>query len=57
MQPETGHIHVGHCEGRIEPRENIAQLNNVFSDHAARAVVFVKAFQSLVADRPYHPVP
>jgi hypothetical protein len=26
MQPETRHIHIGHCAGRAEPRENIAQL-------------------------------
>jgi hypothetical protein len=24
MQPETGHIHIGHNTGRVEPRENIA---------------------------------
>ena len=49
MQPETGHIHVSHDAGRVEPRENIAELPGVFGKNAARVVVFVKAFQSLVA--------
>ena len=43
MQPETRHIHVGRGARRIEPRENIAQLNDVFSHHAALVVLFVKA--------------
>ena len=43
MQPETGHIHIGHRAGRVQPRENIAELNDVFGENAARVVVFVKA--------------
>jgi hypothetical protein len=49
VQPETGHIHISHNTGRVEPRENIAQLPGVFGKNAARVVVFVKASQSLVA--------
>jgi hypothetical protein len=54
MQPETGHIHIGHRAGRIQPRENIAELNDVFGKNAARVDVFMKAFQPLVAYRPDH---
>jgi hypothetical protein len=57
MQPKTRHIHICHGSGRVEPRENIAQLNHLFSDRAARVVVFVKASQPLVAYGSYHPVP
>ena len=57
MQPETGHIHIGQGAGRIEPRENVAQFDEVLSHHAARVIVFVKAFQSLVAYRANHPEP
>jgi len=57
MQPETWHIHIGRCAGRVETRENITQLNDVFSGHAARVVVFVKALQPFVADRAYQPAP
>jgi hypothetical protein len=49
MQLETGHIHISRSTGRVEPRENIAELPGVFGKNAARVVVFVKAFQSLVA--------
>ena len=57
MQVKTGHIHIGDGLGRTEPRENIAQLNDVFSDHTPRVIVFVKAFQSLVSYRPYQLAP
>ncbi len=50
MQTETQQIHISDGLGRIEPGENIAQLNNVLGQHAARVIVFVKALQSLVAD-------
>ena len=50
MQPETGHIHIGHGAGCVELRENIAQFDGVFGYHAARVVVFMKAFQSFVAN-------
>jgi len=33
---------------------NQSLLNDVLSDHSARVGVFVKAFQSSVADRPDH---
>ncbi len=57
MQPETGHIHIGHDAGRIQPRENIAELRDVFGKNAARVVVFMKAFQPLVAYRANHSKP
>ncbi len=46
MQPETRQVHI--CDGlrRVEPGENIAQLHHMLGQHAARVVVFVKAFQS-----------
>jgi hypothetical protein len=40
--------------GRVKPRQNVAQFDRVFRGHAARVVVLVKAFQSLVADILYH---
>jgi hypothetical protein len=49
MQSETGHIHISHNTGRVEPCENIAELPGVFGKNATRVVVFVKAFQSPVA--------
>jgi hypothetical protein len=52
MQPETGHIHVGRSAGRVEPRQNVAELPGVFGKDAARVVVFMKAFQTLMAYRP-----
>jgi len=54
VQPETGHIHVGHDAGRIEPRENIAKLNGMFGKNTPRVVIFMKALQPLVAYRPNH---
>jgi len=49
--------HILHRPGRVEPRQNIAKLLNMLGHHAAWVVVFVKAFQSLVAYRANHPVP
>jgi len=57
MQPEAWHIHVGHRAGCIESRENVSQFNNVFSNDAARVVVFVKALQPFVADRANQSAP
>jgi hypothetical protein len=57
MQPKAGHIHIGHTPGRVEPRENIAQLNDVFGNNAAWVVAFMKALQSSVTYRPDHPAP
>jgi hypothetical protein len=55
MQSKTGHIHIGHSPGRVEPRENVAKLLNMLRHHAARVIVCVKAVQSLVAYRANHP--
>jgi hypothetical protein len=55
VQPETGHIHISHDAGRVEPRENIAELPGVFGKNAAPVVLFMKALQSLVAYRANHP--
>ena len=52
MQPETGHVHIGHHAGGVEPCENIAELSGVFGKDAPWVVDFIKAFQTLVADRP-----
>ena len=57
VQPKTRHVHIGRGKNSAEPRENIAELVSVFGDDAARVVVFVKAFQPLMAYRPYHPEP
>jgi len=57
MQPEAGQIHISCSVGCVEAHENITQLNDVFSWHSARVGVFVKAFQSSVADRPDHSLP
>jgi hypothetical protein len=54
MQPETWQIHIGHRSSRVEPRQNIAQLNDVLCDNAARVVLFMKTFQTLVPYRPDH---
>ena len=57
MQPKAGHIHIGYATSRVEPRENIAHLNDVFGENAARVVVFIEPFQSLVPYRPDHLAP
>jgi hypothetical protein len=57
VQPETGHIHISHNAGRVEPRQNIAGFPDVFGNNAARVVVFMKASQALVAYRANHPEP
>jgi hypothetical protein len=54
MQPETGHIHIGHDAGGVEPCQNIAELSGVFGKDAPRVVILIEAFQALVADRPNH---
>jgi hypothetical protein len=54
MQPETRHIHIGDDAGRVEPRENIAEFDDVFGENAARVVICMKASQPLVAYRPDH---
>ena len=54
MQPKSGQIHIGDDAGSVEPRENIAELKNMFGNNAARVVVLLKAFQPFVAYRPDH---
>ena len=51
---EAWHIHISHDPGRVEPGENIAERPGVFGKNATRVVVFMKAFQPLVAYRPDH---
>jgi hypothetical protein len=51
MEPKPRHVHIGNCPGCVKPRENVAQLHNVFRHYAARVVFVVEAFESLVADR------
>ena len=57
MQSETRNIHIRDGLRGVEPRKDIAQLNNMFGDDAARVVIFMKTFQSLVAYRPYRSKP
>ena len=57
MQPEAWEVHISNTTSRIEARENVTQLIRVFPNNATRIVFFVKAFQSIVADRPDHLVP
>jgi hypothetical protein len=52
MQPETGQVHIGDTAGSIEPRENVTQPFLAFAHYAAWVIVFMKAFQTLMADRP-----
>src|ERR1035438_8912552 len=52
LKPGTS---IGYGWNSVEPRENIAELVGVFGNDATRVVVFVKAFQPLMAYRPYHP--
>jgi len=43
VQAETRHIHIAHKTGRVEPRQNIAQLVGVFRIDSAQVVCFVDA--------------
>jgi hypothetical protein len=54
MQPETGQVHIRNRSGGVEPDENVPKLDCVFRYHAARVVVLIKAFQTLLADRTDH---
>jgi len=42
VEPEPGHIRVRHASGRVEPRENVPYLDDVFSNNAARVVIFLE---------------
>ena len=57
MEPETGQVHIHNCTGSIEAYQNVTQFHYVCSNHAARVIIFIEAFQSLVAYRPDHPIP
>jgi hypothetical protein len=46
VQPETGHIHVGHKPSRIESRRNVAQLVGVLGIDSTPVVRLVQAFQA-----------
>jgi hypothetical protein len=52
VQTETRQVHVSDCPGCIEPRQNVAQLADMLGNNPTLIVVFMKAFQSLVAYRP-----
>ncbi len=45
MQPKPRQIYIGDDAGSVEPRENIAELKNMFGNNAAQVVMLVKAFQ------------
>jgi hypothetical protein len=49
MKPETGKVHIVHGYSCVHPRENIAQLRQVLRVYSPRVVVFIEAFQPLVA--------
>jgi hypothetical protein len=57
MQPESRQIHVVNGSSGVKRRQDIPQLADMFRVYAAWVVLFEKAFQSLVADCPYHPAP
>jgi hypothetical protein len=57
VEPETWQIQIDGSSGRLQPRENVTELNQVLSDNTARVVVFIEAPQPLVTDRPDHSVP
>lgn len=42
MQAKAGHFKIRDCASRVETCKDVAQLLNVFSDHAADIIVFVK---------------
>ena len=54
VQPEPRHVQIRNRTGSIQTREDVKQLLVVLPHHATRVVVFVKAFQPLMADRPDH---
>jgi hypothetical protein len=49
---KTRQIHIHDVLRSVEPRQDIAQLTFVFGFDGARVVVFVKARQPLMANRP-----
>jgi len=54
VQPETRQVHVSKRTCRIETREYVTQLHRVFGDDAPWIIVFVKALQPFVSNRPDH---
>ena len=57
VQPETRQVHVLNCASRIETGKDVTQFHGVFGADPARIVLFVKAFQPPVPNRPDHPSP
>ena len=57
MQLKTWQVHVRNRASRIETRKDVTQLPCVFGEDPARIVLFVKAFQPLVPNRPDHSTP
>jgi hypothetical protein len=50
MQRETGHIHIGHNPGRVQPRARISHsFARVRGNHTTWIVVLMETLQSLVA--------
>ena len=54
VQLKSRYIHIGNDESCVKPYQNVAHLFNVLSLDAARVVVIIKTFKSLVANRPNH---
>jgi len=54
MQPKSGQIHISHGSRSVQTKKNVAEPIRMLAHDAAMIVLFVKAFQALVADRPDH---
>jgi hypothetical protein len=57
MEPETRQVHICYGGRSFQTHENIPQTFGVLVQDAAMVVVFVKAFEAFVADRPNHILP
>jgi hypothetical protein len=54
MEPKTGDVHVSDGGRSVQTHQNISQLFGVLAHDTARVVVFLKAFEAFVAERPDH---
>jgi hypothetical protein len=57
MQAKTRKVHVIRSAGGIETRQDVSELSDLLRRQPTRIVVFMKAAQPFVPDRPDHPVP
>jgi hypothetical protein len=54
MEPKTGQVHIRDGSRSVQSHENIAQFFGVFAHDPAVVVIFIKALEAFVADRPNH---